>query len=345
MSTAPALTVILPTHDRAGTLGAAIASVLVETMPLELLVIDDASSDETDQVLAEVDDTRLVIHRNERNLGLIGSLNVGLSLAKGAIIGRLDSDDVALPGRFAQQVAVLQDCPDVDIVGGNFREIRHGAIAYVSDLPTAAGAVRWRMLFECALSHAAICARAETLRRAGGYAPAAFAVEDYDLWLRLRTSATMVNLGVPVIDVGKHDGNVSDLHAVTAEGNVQPALIDAWSQAFGSQVDPALVAALRFPSRVGQAPDLAPAALALLDAVWERERVHLGDGAADAHAHAERVAFQVVRAVARRSPRLALSAMRETSLLDPARFVAIMAARAGGRLNRRRTAAVGPIGR
>ena len=98
----PLLSVLLAAHDDATFLGEAVDSVLGQTLrDLELIVVDDASSDETPALLAAVADERLLVVRNEQQTGLAGSLNRGLDLARGRYVARLDADDVALPERMS----------------------------------------------------------------------------------------------------------------------------------------------------------------------------------------------------------------------------------------------------
>ena len=101
----PLVSVVLPVHDGERYLAAAIDSVLGQThRNLELIVLDDGSTDRSAAIAESFDDPRVVRVRNERNLGLVPTLNRGLGLARGEFIARMDADDVAEPTRLARQL-------------------------------------------------------------------------------------------------------------------------------------------------------------------------------------------------------------------------------------------------
>jgi len=96
----------------------AVDSILAQTFDdFELIVVDDASSDETPRILAEYSDPRIRILRNSTNLGVGGARNKGLSIARGKYIAIHDADDTSIPDRFALQVDYLNAHPDVGLVG------------------------------------------------------------------------------------------------------------------------------------------------------------------------------------------------------------------------------------
>jgi len=107
------VTVLLAVHDGERFLGSAIESVLGQTFgDFELLVVDDASTDATPQILATVGDARLRVLRNEENIGQVASLNRGLREARGDYIARLDADDSCRTDRLDLQVTVRPPDPE-----------------------------------------------------------------------------------------------------------------------------------------------------------------------------------------------------------------------------------------
>jgi glycosyltransferase involved in cell wall biosynthesis len=96
----------------------ALDSILAQTFhDFELIVVDDASTDRTPEVLAEYSDPRIRVTRNSSNLGVGGARNRGLSLACGKYIAIHDADDTSVPDRLAQQVAYLDANPGVGLIG------------------------------------------------------------------------------------------------------------------------------------------------------------------------------------------------------------------------------------
>lgn len=109
------VSVILPTYNRARIVQRAIDSALAQTCPsIEIVVVDDGSTDDTPSVLARYDARVRVIR--QRNAGVAAARNTGLSHAKGEFIAFLDSDDYWLPWKVEAEMAVLRAHPDVGLV-------------------------------------------------------------------------------------------------------------------------------------------------------------------------------------------------------------------------------------
>jgi len=110
----PLVSVCIPTYNRAGMVGDAIRSALDQTYRnIEVVVVDNASTDGTEGVVASFSDPRLKYIRNERNLGLFGNCNRCIELARGKYIHILHSDDTIPPDFTATCVRFLEDHPEV----------------------------------------------------------------------------------------------------------------------------------------------------------------------------------------------------------------------------------------
>ncbi len=106
MPAAPLVSVLLAVSNGERYLRAALESILRQTVSdLELIVVDDGSTDETPEILGAVDDARLRVLRNEERRGLAASLNRGLDEARGRYVARLDADDIAFPRRLERQLS------------------------------------------------------------------------------------------------------------------------------------------------------------------------------------------------------------------------------------------------
>src|SRR4029450_2227291 len=127
-SAPPLVSVLVAVHDGARHLEPAITSVLRQTVhDLELVVVDDASSDETPASLRGVRDPRLIVVRNDERLGLAGALNVGLDRCRGRYVARMDGDDIAFPEWLERQLRELHDQPQLAMVGGRGLDVCRGA--------------------------------------------------------------------------------------------------------------------------------------------------------------------------------------------------------------------------
>ena len=116
----PKVTVILPVYNRSGSLEDSMRSVLNQSFrDLELIVVDDASTEDLRTIVEAVGDPRVRYIRQARNGGASVARNAGLAAARGAFIAFQDSDDLWLPGKLARQMEMLQAAPaDVGVVTG-----------------------------------------------------------------------------------------------------------------------------------------------------------------------------------------------------------------------------------
>ena len=208
----PLVSVLLSVHNDARFLAAAVESVLRQTVvDLELIVVDDASTDETPAVLSAVQDARLRLLRNEQQLGLAASLNRGLDEAQGRYAARLDADDVALPQRLELQLARIAATPSVAAVGTGILDLDEtGRVGTLHRNPAGTRAVRWLTLFGSPFFHPTVLVDRELLDRHGlRYDPASLESEDYDLWSRLLELGDGTNLAEPLVLKRVHAGQAS----------------------------------------------------------------------------------------------------------------------------------------
>jgi glycosyltransferase involved in cell wall biosynthesis len=208
----PLVSVLLSVHNDARFLAAAVESVRRQTADdLELIVVDDASTDETPAVLSAVRDPRLRLLRNEQQLGLAASLNRGLGEAQGRYVARLDADDVALPQRLESQLARMAATPSVAAVGTAVLDLDEtGRVGTLHRNPVGSRAVRWLTLFGSPSFHPTVLIDRELLDRHGlRYDPAYLESEDYELWSRLLELGDGANLAEPLVLKRVHAGQAS----------------------------------------------------------------------------------------------------------------------------------------
>jgi len=202
MSTGPAprVSVVLAVRDGEPWVGDAVRSILGQTLTeLELVAVDDGSTDDTPRTLAGFVDARVRVARRAHQ-GLARSLNDGVSLARAPLIARLDADDVAAPERLARQLAFLDAHPEVGLLGTGAIEIDAAGREVGCVMPPAADAdIRRALIRRNVFVHSSVMLRRQILADGGGYDATFPVAQDYDLWLRLARITRLANLPEPLV--------------------------------------------------------------------------------------------------------------------------------------------------
>ena len=205
------MSVVLPVYNGEAYLDEALESVLDQTFTdWEVIAIDDGSRDASRSILERfaAADSRVRILANETNEGISAALNRGWREARGVYIARLDADDVALPERFARQVAFLDAHPSVAAVGSAAIFIDGGGRRLsIARVPTSNRAIKATLPRHNCFNHPSMTLRRAALEAVGGYR--FDHVEDYDLWLRLSERLDLANLSEPLILYRLHPDQVS----------------------------------------------------------------------------------------------------------------------------------------
>ena len=205
--TPPRVSVLMPAYQAEPYIREAVTSVLAQTFAdLELIVLDDGSTDGTAGVVRAIEDPRVrLLVRPHR--GLAAARNELLAEARGEYVAVMDADDIAMPERLARQIAYLEGHPQVGVIGG-WSEL-FGRESRIDGLPVEDAAIRRLLRVGTALSDGAMTARREVMLRAGGYDPAALWV-DWDMDLRLAAVTRLHNLPEVVIRYRRHAGSMQE---------------------------------------------------------------------------------------------------------------------------------------
>jgi len=215
----PRVSVVVPTYNRAHVLGESVASLLAERdVDLEVVVVDDGSSDGTAELLARLGDPRVrALHRP--HAGIAAARNAGVAAARAPYIAFHDSDDRALPGRLAVPLAFLAAHPDVDLVIQNGRMLPPEDDAGGSEEPWiepgVAGALAARPIgvaevFRWNLGQLqGMCFTRRALEETGPLDPSFTILDDLDLVLRVTLRFRAVFLDVPAFAYRRHPAGVA----------------------------------------------------------------------------------------------------------------------------------------
>lgn len=217
------VSVIIPSYNHAGYVGQAIDSVLSQTLTdIELIVIDDGSTDGTQDVLRRYADPRLRIVLRDRNVGSAEGSNDGLRMARAPFVAMLSSDDFFSPHKLATQLQVLRDEPRVTAVFCRPRivdEAGGDCVPNASHWGSLFAAGRWdrtqllRRLFHSGnfLCHPSVLVRRDAYHRAGPYDARLSSLGDFDMWMRIAVAddGDFVVLDEPLVSFRVHTGNTS----------------------------------------------------------------------------------------------------------------------------------------
>lgn len=191
----PLVSILMPVYKTAPYLREAMDSMLSQTFTdFELIVLDDCSPDNAEEILDSYTDPRIVRYKGEKNAGLSNVLNVGIGMARGKYIARMDSDDLSMPERLQIQVDYLEAHPDIDLVSVGMRLF--GAKDEVWLREQDPEKVKIIALFHSPILHASSMWRRDSFEKHGlRFRQEMVPAEDYDLWTRaLVKGLRLVNL-------------------------------------------------------------------------------------------------------------------------------------------------------
>lgn len=270
------VSVVMSVYNGERHLREAVESILSQSFTdFEFIIVDDGSTDGTWDILSGYNDPRIVLLRNEQNIGLTRSLNRGLAVARGGYIARMDADDVSLPERLAIQVAFLDEHPDVGLVGsppfvidaqGNTRP---GWLVPLDDVE-----IKWRLLFNNAFVHSSVMFRRSVLDIVGPYSVDKVAAQDYGLWVRIACNFAVANIAQPLIYRRDHPIAISHSRAETQAAHALEVSVAYLSALLGDSTPPRpLVEQLRHLGTARFASVDPAIAAQVVETLWQVYRV------------------------------------------------------------------------
>jgi glycosyl transferase family 2 len=182
----PGLSVIIATHNRAALVARAVESVRGAGSDLEIIVVDDASTDDTADVCAQLSGIRYL--RLPSNRGLAEARNAGMLASSAEFVAFLDDDDQRLPGSLDLQLQMLMDAEDAAFSYGRLLAsdpVHHLPTGVIVPEIAPQGDVFWELLEQNFISPITVVARKQIVIGQGGFKSGLGGVEDWDLWLRL----------------------------------------------------------------------------------------------------------------------------------------------------------------
>ena len=207
----PRVSVIMPAYNGSAMIGEALRSIEDQTYrDLEVVVVDDGSTDDTARICRDRPGLRLI---SQENRGTAAARNRGIREARGGLIAFLDQDDLWAPDRLAAQVPILEAEADVGLVFSNFDAFgdlsEHQGVRFddAKVIDRISGGMAFASLFRKNLIHpATVLVRKDCLDEVGPFDESIY-FEDYDLWLRIARRFPIRYVPAPLASVRHHEGN------------------------------------------------------------------------------------------------------------------------------------------
>lgn len=204
------ISVVMSVYNADKYLKESIDSILQQTYTdFEFIIINDGSTDKTDEIINTYLDKRIIYIKNKQNLGLPASLNKGIKLAKGKYIARMDSDDISLPIRFEKQLDYMENNPQCVLLGasvqffGNKNKI--GKITGDSKELFYKYLTGGIMVFH----PVAMFRRSIVIENNEFYNEQYTSSQDFDLWNRLKHYGSVENLSEVLLNYRSHEESIS----------------------------------------------------------------------------------------------------------------------------------------
>jgi len=190
MTVTPKISVVLPLYNGEPYLRAAIDSILEQTeRDFEFIIINDGSMDDGARIVRSYSDER-IIFVEQKNKGLVATLNRGIEMARASLIARMDQDDIAFPDRFALQLSWMEKHPEVGVLGTGIAFIdESGKLTRKKSTRGGSHAKIVEYLLNpgkgTLMPHPTVMMRKDIVLQAGGYNERFEYGEDIELWLRV----------------------------------------------------------------------------------------------------------------------------------------------------------------
>lgn len=205
------VTVLIPVYNGSKYLKEAIESILTQTYNhFELLIINDGSTDNSEEIILSFEDSRIRYISNSTNIGLIGTLNIGINSAKGEYIARMDQDDFSVCDRIEKQVDFLNNNKEIGLVGTAFQFIGdENYHSYFLDNDS----IKLALLFYNSLSHPSVMFRKEIcIQHSLFFKEEYIHAEDYKMWTDFIIKTKVANLSEILINYRKHETQISQVY-------------------------------------------------------------------------------------------------------------------------------------
>lgn len=203
----PQVSVVLPVYNAGHYLSDAVNSILNQSFrEFELIIVDDCSTDGSQELLAAIDDPRIRLVRKQTNTGIVDCLNTGISYSRADLVARMDADDISHPARLEKQYQFMQSDPALAVCG---TWIRYIPSEEISEFPVSHDEIVLRLLERSPFAHPSVMLRKSLLEKHQLRYEKIPHAEDYFLWTQVPGKGKMANIPEVLLLYRIHDSQVS----------------------------------------------------------------------------------------------------------------------------------------
>ena len=250
MNDAPLVSVVIPTYNRAHLIGQTIESVRNQTFEnFEIVVVDDGSTDKTEEVVCHYKDERIKYFRQPTNVGPSEAKNIGILCSRGEYLALLDSDDLWLPEKLEQQIVILQkNTGSVWIYCDSaYFDDQSGRVTHLSSqrFHPYEGYIPHRLIMQTIMHTPTVVVKRSIIEQIGPFIGNAF--EDWRMWLHIAASWPVLYIDRPLVLVRIHSNSISKnsdnmeifkcrVNAIQAAVEFSPEVYSKWENRALSRV-------------------------------------------------------------------------------------------------------------
>lgn len=220
----------------------AIASIINQTLSdFEFLIINDGSTDHSEEIIKSFDDSRIVYIKNNKNKGIVETLNDGLAISKGKYIARMDADDIAFPDRLEQQLKFMLAHPNCKICGSQAIAINEeGKKIHKIKRPFLNDDIKINHLFRNSFIHPSVIFDAPVAKELKYSFDCQYA-EDYYLFSQIALKHKVANLKQPLLFYRIHSENITAKKQVEMYNSEKETMSYLLSDLFGGEISEEIV--------------------------------------------------------------------------------------------------------
>ena len=207
----PKISVVMPAYNAEKYIGEAIESILNQTFKdFEFIIINDGSVDHTKEIIQKYNDSRIVLLENDKNRGIVLSLNKGLDAATGEYIARMDADDIALMNRLERQAEYLDEHKDIGVLGTGICIFGEKIKEQKRVFTTNSEQLKAELIFNPCIAHPTVMIRKSVLQKYNFKYNTEFAgAEDYYLWWNIAKVSKIATLPDILLDYRIHESQIT----------------------------------------------------------------------------------------------------------------------------------------